>query len=314
MIYHIYANRSNVGDWVSAKGIQKLLHPLPITELLCDTPFVEETIDVLSKAAENDLVVIGGGGLFMNYFEPFWRAFASVADKIPFVIWGAGCCDLKNETTLPSSLLMEKIVKKSRLCIVRDAVTRNFLSNCNLPEPIACPAVNYIEPFAQHGNGVLHVNNYTTAGAAAYESMRSAAEEFAEANGIMFRETNNRIERDSEKAMAHVLLHYEKSKIVLSSALHGCIIGVAMGLKVLAVSGDRKIEGFMNAVGLQDWVLNVDELPLVRSRLLELKNQPWPAAAFAEIQNQNRSVAKKVATLYYSLKDCIMETDSHPTG
>ena len=44
-VYHVYANRSNVGDWLSARGIQALLAPLPVTELLCDEPFVPETIE-----------------------------------------------------------------------------------------------------------------------------------------------------------------------------------------------------------------------------------------------------------------------------
>ena len=74
MIYHIYANRSNIGDWLSAKGIQKLLAPLEITECLCDIPFLEETMEKLSKATEKDLIVIGGGGLFMDYFILFWDA------------------------------------------------------------------------------------------------------------------------------------------------------------------------------------------------------------------------------------------------
>ncbi len=45
MIYHIFANLSNIGDWLSAKDIQKLLHPEQIRECLCDEPFVEETIN-----------------------------------------------------------------------------------------------------------------------------------------------------------------------------------------------------------------------------------------------------------------------------
>ncbi len=90
MIYHIYANRSNIGDWLSAKGIQKLLAPLEIQECLCDEPFIEETMQCLSKAGKDDLIVIGGGGLLMDYFDSFWAAFRSVADRVPFCIWGIG--------------------------------------------------------------------------------------------------------------------------------------------------------------------------------------------------------------------------------
>jgi len=101
MIYHIYANRSNIGDWLSAKGIQQLLATHDITDCFCDEPFVKETMEVLSKATGNDLIIIGGGGLLMDYFVPFWEAFAPIAERVPFCIWGIGYCDIKHEASLP---------------------------------------------------------------------------------------------------------------------------------------------------------------------------------------------------------------------
>ena len=71
MIYHVYANQKNIGDWLSARGIQSMLEPHPVRELLCDEPFVPKTIEILGQAGPDDLVVIGGGGLFMDYFAPF---------------------------------------------------------------------------------------------------------------------------------------------------------------------------------------------------------------------------------------------------
>jgi hypothetical protein len=50
MIYHVFANRSNAGDWLSARGIQSLLAPLEVTEYLCDEPFIEEAIAALAAA------------------------------------------------------------------------------------------------------------------------------------------------------------------------------------------------------------------------------------------------------------------------
>ena len=139
MIYHIYANRSNIGDWLSAKGIQKLLTPFEITECLCDAPFLEETMERLNNATKKDLIVIGGGGLLMDYFIPFWERFKPIADRVPFCIWGIGYCDLKNEPSLPPGNLVEGIINKSKFCIVRDELSRSYLPNCNLPNPIPCP-------------------------------------------------------------------------------------------------------------------------------------------------------------------------------
>lgn len=259
MIYHLYANRSNIGDWLSAKGIQKLLSPLPVTECLCDEPFVEETMRVLSSATKDDLVVIGGGGLLMDYFEPFWKAFIPVSKRVPYCLWGVGYCDHKRQKTLPAKALINEIVKNSRLCVVRDEMTWSHLNGGCLPAPVICPSVVMIDPLPKKETGLLHVANFSSVGERAYERMRQDLQAFADKYGRTYRETNNRIAKDSDKEMADCLLRYQKSEWVVSSGLHGCIIGLCMGLKVLAVSADRKIEGFMQAVGLKDWVLDVQE-------------------------------------------------------
>ena len=300
MIYHVFANRSNIGDWLSAKGIQKLLSPLEVTECLCDVPFIGEIMQQLSNATEKDLIVIGGGGLLMDYFIPFWEAFQLVAERVPFCIWGIGYCDLKLEHSLPPGNLITDIISKSKLCIVRDELTRSYLPNCNLPAPVPCPSINVIEPVPVLGNDILHVDNYTTAGEAAYEAMCRVAEKFATVNGVSYRQTNNRITKDSEKEMEQILSLYRQSGYVLSSALHGCIIAVAMELKVLAVSGDRKIEGFMESVGLQDWVLDINELEKIPDYLEKLHLQNHRNPMIEKIQRKNQKVAADIKDIFSS--------------
>ena len=94
MIYHVYANQSNIGDWLSAIGIQSLLAPAAITELFCDAPFVADTLATLAVASKGDAVVVGGGGLFMDYFTPFWEGLRAIVDSVPTYLWGVGYCDL----------------------------------------------------------------------------------------------------------------------------------------------------------------------------------------------------------------------------
>ena len=301
MIYHIYANRSNIGDWLSARGIQKLLSPLPITECLCDEPFVKETIECLSKATEKDMIIIGGGGLLMDYFIPFWEAFKPFADRIPFCIWGVGYCDLKNEHSLPPQNLIEDIINKSRLCIVRDELTRKHLPGCKLSFPVPCPSINVVEPFVDHGPDLLHVANYTTAGADVYDRMCDAAKIFAEKKGIVYRETNNIITKNNNDELNKTLQLYNRSGIILSSALHGCIIGLSSGLKVLAVSGDRKIEGFMESVGLADWVLDISEVDKLSGYLDKIHLQKWPEPLIAGIRKKNEQVAWDIKSIISSI-------------
>lgn len=293
MIYHIYANQSNIGDWLSAKGIQQLLAGEEIRECFCDEPFVEETIAVLANAKDTDLVIIGGGGLLMDYFVPFWESFASVAKRIPFCIWSVGYCDIKHETSLPPNKLIEDIVRSSRLCIVRDELTRSHLPGCNIPEPVPCTSINVIEATAK-GWDLLHVVNYSTATPKVYEFMCETGNAFATRTGRVYRETNNIISKGNEDDLKNVLSLYKRSDLIISSALHGCIIGVTMGKKVLAVSGDRKIEGFMQQVGLQDWVIDIKEVDRMTSYLEKLKAQKGCDELIELSRMKNQVIAQKI--------------------
>ena len=53
MIHHVYANRTNVRDGLSALGTQQLLGGGEVTEHLCDAPFA---LEALAVAGPRDLV------------------------------------------------------------------------------------------------------------------------------------------------------------------------------------------------------------------------------------------------------------------
>lgn len=297
MIYHIYANRSNIGDWLSAKGIQHLLSPLKIQECLCDEPFIKTTIEMLSKAGPKDLIVIGGGGLFMDYFTPFWKAFLPVSKKIPYCIWGVGYCDLKYEASLAPTKLLEEIATNSTLCYVRDHLSKNYLSDFIRTDVVPCPSINIIQQDHSDSLDLLHVDNYTTVGGEAYETMCKISEEFADSKGIKCRQTNNRIDDNREVARDAILERYRQSAIVLSSALHGCIISAAMGKKVLAVSGDRKIEGFMELAGLVDWVVDARDAERIHELLPKLSEQANPKKILDHYRIKNQEIGKLIVQL-----------------
>ncbi len=193
MIHHVYANPSNIGDWLSARGIQSLLPPDPVQEHFCDAPFVEATLSALRELGPDDFIVIGGGGLFMDYFVPFWEGFLPIAARVPFCIWGAGYCDMKREQSRPPAKLISEIIRQSRLCIVRDELTRENLSDCELPPPVICPTVVAVPTRGGELKRPLNVDHYDNVGADIYERILSAAEEFADRTGRSYRQTNNLI-------------------------------------------------------------------------------------------------------------------------
>lgn len=297
ILHHVYANKSNLGDWLSALGIQSLLPEFTIREYLCDEPFVEKTLAALEKADPSDAVIIGGGGLFMDYFRPFWEGFLNIGGRVPFFIWGAGLCDHKKGATRISLDILSRVIDKSRLCVVRDELTREYLSDVSVQGPAACPSLMMISEPSSPGFGVLHVVNYGIAGEKAYGAMRKTAETFAKNSGRPYREVNNRIHPGDREALNRILSLYADSDIIVSSALHGCIIGSAMGKKVLAVSGDWKIESFMGMAGLKDWVIDIDYLEELDSKISELPEQQNCLNRLAPFRDQNRNIADNIRAI-----------------
>lgn len=293
MIHHVYANRSNIGDWLSARGIQSLLG-CPVVEHLCDQPYVDDTLVALQKIDADDMVVIGGGGLLMDYFEPFWQGLLRLSSSPRYCIWGVGYCDLKREPSRPPVELIRQVIANSECCFVRDELTRQHLAECELQTPVACPSVAVLTPRDDAIRGVLHVDNYTTAGPPAFEFMNSSGQAFARSSGRPFNRTNNRLESVSDTNLARVLDLYHRSDIVLSSALHGCVIGAALGKKVLAVSGDYKIEAFMHAAGWDEWVLDIADVASVPMKLETIARQVDIGNFLSTTRDANAAIAETI--------------------
>jgi polysaccharide pyruvyl transferase WcaK-like protein len=296
MIHHVYANQSNVGDWLSARGIQSLLTPLAVTAHFCDEPFMAKTLAELGITGPEDFIIIGGGGLFMDYFVPFWDGFRAVAARTPFVIWGAGCCDRKREQSRPPLNLLSEIVTRARLCVVRDELTRSFFDGLNLPPPVACPSINAVPTTGGEQKRLLHVDHYDNVGAEIYERMVAVAEDFADRTGRSYRQTNNLIPAGQNGALQRTLDLYASADLVLTSRLHGCIIALAMGRRVLVVSGDHKVESFMGAAGLGEWVCDLNDYESVPARLDRLHEQRLPEEFIEAQRCQNRAMAERVRT------------------
>jgi len=301
MIHHVYATKSNIGDWLSAKGIQALLKPAEVQELFCDSPFVQETLSVLSRLTPHDFIIIGGGGLLMDYFEGFWEGFRNIADRIPFALWGVGCCDLKRENTSVSKDLMTGIVRQSRLCVVRDRLTWDFFTSRSLPDPVPCPSLSVIERRERPGRGLLHAVHAGIVDPQTHQKICGILKELAGKSGRPYWETRNRIEPKARNL--HLELEkYRNSDVVISSRLHGCIIAVGMGKKLIALSGDRKIDHFMDLAGLKDWVLEIEEIRRLPEMLARLEKQKSAEAFVDRVRQAHLLVSEKIKGLIEDAK------------
>ena len=141
--------------------------------------------------------------------------------------------------------------------------------------------------------------------------MRIAGGAWAEATSRVFLETNNRHNADAE-GLESVLALYRRSDIVVSSALHGCLIAVAMGRPVVAVSGDYKIDEMMNDAGLSDWLLCQEQIADIQPCLADaLADQAMPVAYVERALVYGRTVADRVRSLV-DLEHCSEAPQQRP--
>jgi hypothetical protein len=203
-------------------------------------------------------------------------------------------CDLKQRNTLGPVALLREIISHSRLTAVRDQLTWDFLRSDQVLPPVICPTINAVRAVRPQGSALLHVDHYELVGPERYEQMVDTARQAAAEGKRLYLQANHRIPPGNDAALRRVLDLYAQAELVLTSRLHGCIIGLAMGRKVLAVSGDRKIESFMQAIGLGDWVCSPHEIDSLPERLAELPLQPVPARQIEQAREQNRQIARRL--------------------
>ena len=127
--------------------------------------------------------------------------------------------------------------------------------------------------------------------------MVRAGEDCAVRTGRSYRQTNNLLPSGDAAALARILQLYASADLILTSRLHGCILALATGRPVLAVSADHKVESFMIAAGLSDWVLDLDDLAELPQRLERLPEQHAPVGFVARVREQNREVGALLRAL-----------------
>jgi|GEM_PF-2472659 len=278
-LIYIYADRSNVGDYISSFGIQKLMNEKGI-ELFCSPKGHAELKNTLMKAKRSGnkyFAIVGGGGLLQSVFDPFWELL--LESEIPFAVFGIGINKMSGRE-MTKNFLMEKIARHSGFIVVRDDMTKSELARyCDGVINVGiCPSANYLYPNYWQANAV---NNKILLHAVHYDDIRIIGGECRKISenlkktaaklGLIYKEQNN-----INSNYKHVLNDFYQSRIVVSSRLHGCIISYCMGIPFIALQCDNKIDAFINTHAPKHQSVCIDEfydlektMCLVRQKLQE---------------------------------------------
>ena len=178
-IVHIHYNSPtnfNVGDEAHVLAIQDMLHTLgddinviniPIN-VLCKTqvpPYIPgyrrfpdrvqnlaryfgngSLKEILDRVNSSDLVVIGGGGVYMNHLLPFNNSLINKI-KPPIVLYGVGYNRNFNDVEFSAEKKASIIAlgQKASLQTVRDINTKEFLETLGVKSDLLCDPAVFLE-------------------------------------------------------------------------------------------------------------------------------------------------------------------------
>lgn len=246
-VVYIYANKRNVGDYISYEGIKTIIDETG-PELYCAPVWsskLERYLNQIKERNPNSLLVIGGGGLLQPVFEDFWRKI--IASNLNFLALGIGINKMNGRGELPQDLLM-RIIKDSLLFAVRDDYSYLTLSRFDKEKVRLgiCPSVNYVYPRywqkTPGNNNVLlhlvHPSDLRLSGAD-LNLIRENVQRVAASRGLKYAEHTNICNDD--KVMLRAV---QSARIVVTSRLHGCIMSFACGVPFLPLLCDDKMAAF----------------------------------------------------------------------
>lgn len=281
-IIQIFADKSNIGDWISALSIQELLKErssLNFSEyLLANFSVMDSTIKILNTLSKHDIVIIGGGGLLHPYFAPLWKSLHKMHFKFQLHIWGIGICQQRDLLANHiSGELIKEVVDRSVSFSFRDSATVSFIGLSD-DFVIGCPSMSYsllntskLET-DENEDVLLHVMHPELAGANNEIWIKSMGI-MADSLGMRYCQIDNIVPVNSKKELTEMLELYERSKWIISSRLHGCILGATFNKKIIAISNDNKINAFMRDAGKSEWCFDISDFKEVQNKIYTLSKQ-----------------------------------------
>jgi len=249
-IINFYSSVDNIGNFTPVLGIRQMIGR--------DT----DTWNIHDRSLDFDFInrhyacaIIGGAGLLDAGFLPFWDKFAREC-RIPTVIWGIGVCapDTTAQKGVDQSTVREAAAKCD-LINVRDDLTADFYGFTDA-SITPCPTIVYTAPTASSRNrgDVLYASHEHLVSRSERDALR---ETLTTALGrIDFTDNIQRPLRGIEDIVAK----YRRSRLVITTRLHGAIIAYGLGVPYLALARDQKLRAFHRLYGNGRLVETVEDV------------------------------------------------------
>lgn len=261
-VLNFYSAANNIGNYLPVIAIHRKLGGNIDCWNVHDDHIDYEYINKTYKS-----IVVGGAGLFHPVFNRFWDDFSEKC-TLPFIIWGVGGCFPDNMNSSPNLKKlggnffcdgMTRALRNAELVNVRDYITADIIARDDV-SVTACPTLMLLKNYG--ASKVRNISyNVTYAphfGLISKEDDTKIKNALTEKFGPVYFTENKQSMRFG---LWDVIEKYKASDLVVTSRLHGAIIAWSLGVPFLALSRDKKLDGFAKLAGLEDIVFrDVDEL------------------------------------------------------
>ena len=284
--YHVYANKMNVGDLLSAVAI-KNLSKYDYHDMLWTKGHYKRTTRLLDYLKPEDRIIIGGGGLLKDTFLPLWDLIIKNYQGNKIVLWGIGECINKTVkfTGLPDNIIAS-IANIASNIYVRDIDTRDRFTEIGTNvEVIGCPSTTIASSWLNRGGKyLLHVVHPDLL-KGSIDFWRKNVRKLALDLNLQYMEFDHIIPSFFSKSQKLLITrrYYENAGMVVSSRLHGIILGSAQGIPVIPISNDFKIESYWRGTLGGEKVLGVYDYGLLRDFVLDREYDP-PELIFNNVE------------------------------
>lgn len=294
MIYYCCANNQNIGDYFSMLGLAQLIGRPGETVLMAgDEKRFDQAVGAIGG---DDVLLIGGGGLLKSHFTKYWKVIFKHQDlrRFRMASFGIGVCDIKGKATvMPDDFLLE-IARRSLKLFVRPTIPPALAADA---VEVFCPSNFYFSrrPRVSTTDGkgyLLYVEHPKLVGDDKNDQIKAALQAYCEARAITLRVYDNTVVGDDYEAATAI---YGGAEVVVSTRLHGVILATALDKRVLAISNDFKIEGYLGKLGSHDLIGLEAFSP--EALAAKLDQAPSPATSSAQINLDLQAKAAQLVAL-----------------
>jgi hypothetical protein len=240
-VLQFYSPVDNIGNYTSVLGIHEMLGFVP------DVWSCHSCVDWDFVNKNYKLIIIGGAGLLHGVFNSFWKDVSEQCE-VPVICWGIGACfprSARDKTEPASREYVNDVFDRALLVDLRDQRTVDYYG-CAKATICFCPTAAWVrsiglhEP-AQKSKGLLLVEHLELVP----DQDISCRRRLLKDSGYNFRFAGN-VQTRRHGVLDIVQNMYWGSSTIVTTRLHGAIIGRSMNLPVIVSSYDDKLDAFVN--------------------------------------------------------------------